>query len=132
MNNRNEELKKLISECLREGADSYPIQQLLDQFPTTAELVDVTEQQLTSLKGIGMGKARQLTALLKLVKNLTIPTYEQTIIRSPKDAFDLLEPELRYATKEHFIFLFLNTKNRVIYKEIISIGSLSAAIAHPR
>lgn len=87
MNNRNEEFKKLISECLRERPDSYPIQQLLNQFPTTAELMDVTEQQLMSIKGIGMGKARQLTALLKLAKNLTIPTYEQTTIRSPKDAF---------------------------------------------
>lgn len=49
-----------------------------------------------------------------------------------KTHFDLLEPELRYATKEHFICLFLNTKNRVIFKEIISIGSLNAAIVHPR
>jgi DNA repair protein RadC len=102
MNNRNEELKKLISECLRERPDSYPIQQLLDQFPTAAALMDVPEQQLISIQGIGMGKARQLTALLKLAKNLTIPTYEQTTIRCPKDVFDLLEPELRYATKKHF------------------------------
>lgn len=129
---QKDDFRKLISECLRERTDSYPIQQLLNQFPTTAELMDVTEQQLMSIKGIGMGKARQLTALLKLAKNLTIPTYEQTTIRSPKDAFDLLEPELRYATKEHFICLFLNTKNRVIFKEIISIGSLNAAIVHPR
>ncbi|MEK3885679.1 DNA repair protein RadC [Paenibacillus sp. PL2-23] len=131
MNNRKDDLINLISEVLRERADSYPIQQLLNQFPTIAELMDVTEQQLMSIKGIGMGKARQLTAL-KLAKNLTIPTYEETTIRSPKDAFDLLEPELRYATKEHFICLFLNTKNRVIFKEIISIGSLNAAIVHPR
>ncbi|RJE88705.1 hypothetical protein D3P07_12005 [Paenibacillus sp. 1011MAR3C5] len=88
-----EELKKLISECLRERPDSYPIQQLFDQFPTTTELMDVSEQQLMCIKGIGIGKARQLTAMLKLAKTLTVPTYEQTTIRSPKDAFDLLEPD---------------------------------------
>ncbi|OBR66496.1 hypothetical protein A7K91_03360 [Paenibacillus oryzae] len=132
MNGQREELKMLISKVLRERAESYPIQQLLDQFPTTAELMDVTEQQLISIKGIGRGKARQLTALLKLAKNLSLPTYEQTTIRSPRDAFDLLGPELRYATKENFTCLFLNTKNRVIFKEVISIGSLNAAIVHPR
>jgi DNA repair protein RadC len=56
---------------LRERPDSYPIQQLFDQFPTTVELMDVSEQ-LMSIKGIGMGKARQLTAMLKLARTLTM------------------------------------------------------------
>jgi len=37
----NEELKRLISESLRERPDSYLIQQLFDQFPTTTELMDL-------------------------------------------------------------------------------------------
>lgn len=129
---RNEELKKLISVSLREQPDGYIIKELFQQFPTSVELMNVTEEQLIRIKGIGMGKARQLTAMLKLAKALTIPTQEKVTIRSPKDAFDLLEPDLRYSTKEHFVCLFLNTKNRVIFKEIISIGSLNAAIVHPR
>ncbi|MEC0373566.1 RadC family protein [Paenibacillus chibensis] len=129
---RNEELKRLVSESLRERPNSYIIQQLFDQFPTTAELMDVSEQQLISIKGISMGKARQLTAMLKLAKTLTVPTYEQTTIRNPKDAFALLEPDFRFLTKEHFTCLFLNTKNKVIFKEVISIGSLNTAIVHPR
>ncbi|WP_340010970.1 DNA repair protein RadC [Paenibacillus sp. FSL H7-0690] len=129
----NEELKKLISESLRERPDSYAIQRLFQEFPTTTELMDVSEQQLMRIKGIGMGKARQLTAMLKLARLLTIPaSQEQVKIRSPKDAFELLEPDFRYSTKEYFTCLFLNTKNRVISKEIISIGSLNAAIVHPR
>lgn len=128
----NEELKRLISESLRERPDSYIIQQLFERFPTKTELMDVSEQQLLSIKGIGENKARQITALLKLATTLTIPTQDKPIIRSPKDAFDLFEPDLRHLTKEHFTCLFLNTKNRVIFKEIISIGSLNAAIVHPR
>jgi hypothetical protein len=53
MNNyRNEELKRLISEFLRDRPDSYPIQQLFEQFPTTTELIDVCEEQLITIKGI--------------------------------------------------------------------------------
>ncbi|EAO7496475.1 hypothetical protein AKL48_25435, partial [Salmonella enterica] len=127
-----EELKKLVSESLKESQDSYFIQELFHQFPTPTELMDVTEQQLRSIKGIGVQKAKQITALFKLAKVFTIPELDQYTVRSPKDVFSLLEPELRYQTKEHFIYLFLNTENRVICKEIISIGSLNSAIVHPR
>lgn len=34
--------------------------------------------------------------------------------------------------KETFVALFLNTKNRVIKKEIVSFGSLNANVVHPR
>lgn len=130
--NRNEELKKLISESLREQSNSYHVQQLFEQFPTTSELLDASEEQLIHIKGIGKGKARQIRAILELARTLTAPSQEHYTIRSPKDVYDLLEPDLRYQSKEHFICLFLNTKNRVISKEIISIGSLNAAIVHPR
>ncbi len=35
-------------------------------------------------------------------------------------------------TKEHFLALHLNSKNRLICLEIVSVGSLSAAMVHPR
>ncbi|WCR29483.1 DNA repair protein RadC [Paenibacillus thiaminolyticus] len=130
--NKREELKQLISESLRERPDSYTIQSLFEHFPTIPELMDASEPLLMNIKGIGWGKARQLTAMFKLVKTLSIPTYQQCTIRSPKDAFDLLEPELRFSAKEQFVCLFLNTKNRVIHREIVSVGTLNAAIVHPR
>jgi DNA repair protein RadC len=33
---------------------------------------------------------------------------------------------------ETFVALYLNTKNRVIKKEIVSYGSLNANVVHPR
>jgi DNA repair protein RadC len=128
-----EELKQLFSACLRERSDSYTIQLLFEQFPTASELVNASEQQLEAIKGIGKSKARQINAVLELAKKIISPVQEDHhIIRSPKDVFNFIEPDLRYETKEHFICLFLNTKNRVITKEVISIGSLNATIVHPR
>jgi len=34
--------------------------------------------------------------------------------------------------REHFIVLGLDTKNRVIYRDIVTIGTLNATIIHPR
>lgn len=40
--------------------------------------------------------------------------------------------EMRFLSQEHFICLYLNTKNIVMHKQTIFIGSLNASIVHPR
>lgn len=129
---QSNEIRKLISVCLREHPDSIPIQNLFKQYPTISALMNLSEQQLVTIKGIGFSKARQLSAILKLARLLTLPVSEQKSIRSPKDIFHFLEPEFKFLKKEHFVCLFLNTKNKVICKEVISIGSLNATLVHPR
>ncbi|MEH7086947.1 JAB domain-containing protein [Neobacillus drentensis] len=77
-------------------------------------------------------EARQIISTLKLSRLLAIPTNNPQVIRCPQDVWGIVSPELSYLHKEHFVCLFLNTKNHIIAKETISIGSLSAAIVHPR
>jgi len=38
----------------------------------------------------------------------------------------------RFVNKEHFMVLMLDTKNKVIKEEIVSIGTLNGALIHPR
>src|SRR5699024_1835708 len=54
------------------------------------------------------------------------------IIRSPKDAADYLMEEMRSLNQENFVALLLDTKNQVIHKMTIFIGSVNASIVHPR
>jgi DNA repair protein RadC len=39
---------------------------------------------------------------------------------------------MRFLTQEHFVTLYLNTKNQVLHKKTVFIGSLNASIVHPR
>jgi DNA repair protein RadC len=50
------------------------------------------------------------------------------------DAWQVFEMfrDLAQETKEFFIALHLDSKNRVVCFEVVSIGSLSASIVHPR
>lgn len=48
------------------------------------------------------------------------------------DIAALLTPELARLDREHFICLHLDVKNRLISRETVSIGHLSAALCHPR
>jgi len=52
-------------------------------------------------------------------------------ISCPAEVVPLLA-EIKDQHKEYFLCLYLNARNQVIHKEIISIGSLSASIVHPR
>jgi len=52
-------------------------------------------------------------------------------ITSALDVYQYLE-EFKNQDREHFIVLGLNTKNKVIYRDIVSIGILDSAILHPR
>lgn len=102
---RNIELKSLLTDSLREKQGSYLIEELMNRFPSVSDLIEVTEQELISISGVGPHKARQITAILKLARTLIIPDIEYPAIRKPEDAFHLLEPEHRYNNKEHFICL---------------------------
>ena len=45
---------------------------------------------------------------------------------------EIVEKELRHADREKFICLHLNVKNNIISYEVVSIGSLSSSLVHPR
>ncbi|MNW40141.1 hypothetical protein D3C74_172470 [compost metagenome] len=127
------EFRRLLAESLCEKPGSYIMEQLFSVFPRTEDLIDATEQELAaSIKGVGHTKARQIVAALSLARSLTPPSLPTDKISSPADVYRLVEPDLRFAKREHLITLFLNTKNMVIAKELIAIGSLNACIVHPR
>jgi DNA repair protein RadC len=44
----------------------------------------------------------------------------------------LKDKEYKVKNKEHFYALFLDTKNRIIGEELISVGTLNASLIHPR
>jgi len=71
------------------------------------------------------------------VKSLEVREIEYTYENRPKinsmeDVVQTVKPLIADQNKEFFIALYLNTKNGIIKQEVISIGSLSANIVHPR
>lgn len=57
---------------------------------------------------------------------------EVKAIQGPKDAASLIRGYLAGADREHLVVLLLDTKNKVIGINTVSIGDLSSAIVHPR
>jgi DNA repair protein RadC len=57
---------------------------------------------------------------------------EGDAIRSPEDVFRHFHPRLRHARQEHFFVLLLDGRHRVLGEQIVSLGTLTASLVHPR
>jgi len=53
-------------------------------------------------------------------------------IKTAEDVYRYFVDELEIKNKEHFYVLFLDTKNRIIGEELVSVGTLNASLIHPR
>jgi len=95
-------------------------------------LVNKNIRNLIKIKGIGIAKASKICAIFEIIKRYKIRKNESKIINSSYDVYNLLKFELEHLEKEHFLVIYLDTKNRVILTETISIGTLNATIIHPR
>ena len=54
-----------------------------------------------------------------------------TLLTSPEQVEAYME-DLRRAQQECFVAIALNTKNKVIEKHLISLGTLNSSLVHPR
>ena len=128
-----EKMRELLAGCLRESANGYVVDTLIENYPNIGELMNATEKEISSIKGIGIVKAKQLKSILEFVRKVNTPdASKRIIIRSPKDVYELVRADMEFLEVEHFDVIGLSTKNHVIFKENISIGSLNASIVHPR
>ena len=89
--------------------------------------------ELTNIKGLGQAKAATVLAALEIGRRIaSAKPLEKIHLSCPQDVADFLMPRLRFAAKEQFVVILLNNKNKVIGTEVVSEGSLSSSIVHPR
>jgi DNA repair protein RadC len=76
--------------------------------------------------------AVRLAAALELARRLETPGADaRPFVGTPRDVFDATG-DIRHSRREHFVGLYLNTRNRLLARETVSLGSLNASIVHPR
>ena len=91
---------------------------------------NLTYEDLLKIKGLGAAKATQLMASFELWRR-QFEVSERPIIDSAEKAVELLG-DIRSKKQEYFVCLTLDGANRLIAKRVISIGTLTASLVHPR
>lgn len=80
---------------------------------------------------IAMKEKNKLNVVrVKLVED--IPLYSDEIVGCADDAVDILKKELSTYDREVFGIINLDTKNKVLNFNIVSVGTLNSSAAHPR
>jgi len=96
-----------------------------------AGLAGLSLDDWSSQRGVGRVKAAQMLAAFELGRRLLAPAAEEPRVSSPAEAYALVR-DLKRARKEHLVSLYLDSQNRLICRETVSIGSLNTTRTHPR
>lgn len=87
-------------------------------------------EDLLGVKSLGPAKAASIMAAFELWRR-QFEVSERPIIDSPEKAVEQLA-DIRDKKQEYFVCLTLDGANRLIAKRIITIGTLTASLVHPR
>ena len=91
---------------------------------------ELAYEDLLSVKSLGPAKATNIMAGYELWRR-QFEVCERPIIDSPEKAAEQLS-DIRDKKQEYFVCLTLDGANRLIAKRIITIGTLTASLVHPR
>lgn len=116
------------------GLGQYILNQLSEnQQDPVSVLRNISVQELTQIHGIGTAKATTIIAAIELGKRVfqSRPP-EMAVIDNPQSAADALSHDLMWQTQERFAVLMLDVKNRLLGTKVITIGTATETLAHPR
>lgn len=92
-----------------------------------------TAVELAGVVGMGVAKASRVTVALELGRRLAGESAETRLtVRSPADVHRWLEPTLRDLVVEEFHTLTLDAQNRVTRDVLVTRGTLTGSLVHPR
>lgn len=93
----------------------------------------VSIHELTQISGVGDAKACTIIAAVELGKRVfqSRPS-DRPIVDDPAIAAAILSHDLMWQTQEKFAVLLLDIKHRHLGSHIISVGTATETLAHPR
>ncbi|HVX24385.1 MAG TPA: DNA repair protein RadC [Candidatus Saccharimonadales bacterium] len=93
---------------------------------------EFSAQRLSEALDISVTKAAQLVASFELGRRFAVKQPGRLAqVRNARQAYQYLK-DMGQSHKEQLRGLYLNSRYQVIYDEVISVGSLTANIVHPR
>lgn len=136
----------LLAILLRTGTKDCTVKELAERLLAYDELAassgeeqnilglfEHSYEQLQNIKGIGKVKALQILAIRELsIRIAKARKYPFEKIINPEVLAEYFMESLRHLHEEYFIVVFLDTKCKMTGHKIVSKGSLTASIVHPR
>jgi DNA repair protein RadC len=108
-------------------------QDLIGRFGNIRAVSNATIEELSSVRGVGLAKAAQISAAFELGRRQDIePDVGRYSIKDPETLVKVIRKGIKEKAKEHFKLVLLNTRHKIIGISTISVGTLNASLVHPR
>lgn len=129
-------LQELLAVVLNTGTKTEGIlemsSRIIREYGEKSIMAEKNAMKLAEGLNIPLGKACQIIACGEIGRRF----YEKNdsgfiVIRTAKDVYEYLQ-DMRNLPKEHLRGLYLNSHNRIIHDEVISIGTINTSVIHPR
>jgi DNA repair protein RadC len=128
---------ELIALLLRTGgggADAAEVSRdLLKEFGGLLGLSRFATSDLSSVCGVGPAKLATIRACLEIARRIggqRLPLRKS--IRNPSEIYAHFYSRLRNHPQENFLVLLLDGRQRVLREVVVSEGTLTASLVHPR
>jgi len=106
---------------------------LLSDIGNLDTLASSLPSELMEKKGVGPAKAATLLAAFGLARRLESKEMKKgTQFKTSADVYNHFRGKLKGLNKERFLAVLLDSKNRMIRDVLISEGSLTGSLVHPR
>ena len=126
---------ELLAILLRTGKAGKNVIEIASQILakySKKRLLQMSYEDLVKIGGIDSAKATTLLAAFELSKRaMEVNDTNLPSINDAKDAVAQLA-DLRDLKKEHFVALYINARNKLIHRDLVSVGTLNANLVHPR
>lgn len=118
----------------RRGKDAVEVaRELLAAYGSLAEIAGREVLELSRQRGVGRAKAARLAAAFELTRRLRARTPgARTPLGSPAEVYAAFGPLMEDLKREVFRVALLDAQNGLVRDVIISEGTLSASLVHPR
>lgn len=126
----NVELLALVLKSAYKDSNVYELaESVIDTANGFDNILSLTYEELTSIKGIKKAKAMEIMAILEISKRLShMNTISEPEIKNPKELIDYLRFNLAFSQQEEFFVIFLNGRGNVIKAESMFKGNCRSAI----
>jgi DNA repair protein RadC len=113
--------------CLLQTANALQqARELLARFHGLPGLIRTSEQEITEVDGVGPASAACIKAALEFGQRLNLAAREdRPKVSSPSDLAVILLLEMTHLEREYFAVVSLDTRNQVLDKRTLYIGSLN-------
>jgi DNA repair protein RadC len=107
--------------------------EVLATYGSLAEVASREVAELAAMRGIGPVKAARLVAAFELTRRLRARTPGQRLTLSgPEEVYAAFAPLMEDLKREVFRIALLDAQNGLLRDRIVSEGTLSASLVHPR